>query len=224
MPINNPAIVEEVNFYDVATLEQRELANKFAQDRRDGAEKYWSACEVAYKAWKQNERNGWPQWAAVLADKAGLRETDTVRNHLRAWQFYLIGKGARPDLTESLRQSKEYSYFKIAANCVVSLSKKHEFRYLFREEEDGRRVPLPGLIVDLLYDIEAADSIRDLNQHLRHKYDQRTGEEIFSDRVAGVRESLLKLAADGVGYKMPEKKRRWIMLLAKKLEDWTSDY
>lgn len=189
----------EVRAEDIATMEQLEIADRFAMHHKQGRAHYWQTCRAAYDAFQEHQLNDWPGWATVLADRAGLKEPDTIRNRLAAYNFYVLASMYNKPLADEVRKEKEYSYFRVA------------MKYAEADE---------GIVIDLLQDIRTADSVAELSIHLARKYDKETDLTRFLRRLERQREGMLKIAMDGLGHKLPRHIRDDLKRLSVELENW----
>jgi hypothetical protein len=193
------SITQEVRPEDIATFEQREIAKRFAEHNARGRKEYWQTCRAAYEAYEEHQKNYWPDWASTLANEAGLKEPDTIRNRLKAYQFYILGSMFDKPLTDSVRSEKTYTYFQIAMD--------------YAEPNESR-------VVSLLHDIRAADSTRDLRIHLAKLYDDETDLTRYLRRLEAQKDSMLRVALDGLGFGLPRHLRDDLKRVALDLENW----
>ena len=184
--------------------ERQEFIDDFTENQQRGRGFYWKSCTAAFGAHEEHEKNGWPTWAQDLADGAGLKESDTIRNHANAERMFLRGAYFDYELAHKLRKEKPHSYFLIA------------WKHAEPENVDDLR----DRTLDLLHDIQTADSTRELRIFLSEKYDMRTPVQRFSDRVKKVARDLTNVRLEGVRFKMPVSKQNWIRLVVSKLEFW----
>lgn len=211
MMVTRYEIVHEVSPFDIATVSQMEIATAFAEERQHGKRAYWRACIKAFEAKEEDNLNNWPGWARCLADKAGLKETDTILNHLNAELFYRLSGTYNPDLAKIARNLKEYSYFNIA--WKYRIPKGMDQRII----EAGESLEYQRHVTDLLHDIVEAESTRSLRAHLEYKFNPNNDFERLNKQIQTWRERGLVLAGDS---QIPKSKRDHIKMIAAKLESW----